>query len=173
MLQIHRVAPSSIFKAVGGLLLIAGLAACQQSPNPPSAISTVPTAPSFIQPVDQEQGITIAFEPFTGAPGNIADELSTAIGKKASIEGIKLVRRVGADATYRVNGYLSATGQPGKGTVFYVFDVVDRSGQRLKRISGTEETGGSTGDPWTGATSSVLQRIADRSVVELKAWLNQ
>ncbi|QDG76474.1 hypothetical protein FJ695_11645 [Labrenzia sp. PHM005] len=167
------IAQANLFKAAGGLLLLIGLAACQGSPQPPSAISATPTAPQFIQEIDQEQGVTFAFEPFTGAPGNIADELSSEIGAKAATQGLKLVRRVGADATYRVNGYLAATGQPGQGTIFYVFDVVDRSGRRLKRISGTEETGGSTGDPWTGASSDVLSRIAERSVVEIKAWLNQ
>lgn len=164
---------SKIFKAVGGLLVMAGLTACQGSPEPPAAISATPSAPQFIQEIDQEQGVTFAFEPFTGAPGNIADELSSEIGAKAADQGLKLVRRVGADATYRVNGYLAATGQPGQGTIFYVFDVVDRSGRRLKRISGTEETGGASGDPWQGATTGVLSRIAHRSVVEIRAWLNQ
>ncbi len=162
-----------ILKIIGGLLLAGGLAACQGANPPPAAINTTPVAPSFIQPIDEQQGTTFAFEPFTGAPGNIADELSNEIGAQAAIQGLNLVRRVGADATYRVNGYLAATGQPGKGTIFYVFDVVDRSGRRLKRISGAEETGGSTGDPWTGATSTVLTRIAERSVVEIKAWLNR
>ncbi len=168
-----RISFSILLKAMGGLLLIAGLTACQPSSQPPSAISTTPSAPAFIQDIDKEEGITFAFEPFTGAPGNIADELSKQIGTQAASQGLSLVKRVGADATYRVNGYLAATGQPGKGTIFYVFDIVDRSGRRLKRISGSEETGGSTGDPWQGASSGVLSRIAQRSVIEIKAWLNQ
>lgn len=168
-----KIAIDTILKAMGGLLLIAGLAACQSSPQPPSAISATPSAPSFIQDIDKEEGVTFAFEPFTGAPGNIADELSEQIGTQAASQGLKLVKRVGADATYRVNGYLAATGQPGKGTIFYVFDIVDRSGRRLKRISGSEETGGSTGDPWQGASSGALTRIAQRSVIEINAWLNQ
>ena len=117
--------------------------------------------------------MTFAFEPFTGAPGNIADELSEFIGSEARKQGITLVRRVGAAATYRVNGYLSATGQPSNGTVFYVFDIVDSSGRRLKRISGTEATGGASGDPWQAVSSGTLSRIANRSMVEIKAWLNR
>ncbi len=123
--------------------------------------------------VDPEEGITFAFEPFTGAPGNIADELSEMIGSEARKQGITLVRRIGAAATYRVNGYLSATGQPSNGTVFYVFDIVDSSGRRVKRISGTEDTGGASGDPWQAVSSGTLSRIANRSMVEIKAWLNR
>lgn len=155
------------------LLLGAGLAACQAAPQPPTPISTTVTAPTIAGQVDSEEGITFAFEPFTGAPGNIADELSEMIGSEARKQGITLVRRIGAAATYRVNGYLSATGQPSNGTVFYVFDIVDSSGRRVKRISGTEDTGGASGDPWQAVSSGTLSRIANRSMVEIKAWLNR
>ncbi|QFS98455.1 hypothetical protein FIV06_13590 [Labrenzia sp. THAF191b] len=155
------------------LLLGAGLAACQAAPQPPTPISTTVTAPTIAGQVDPEEGITFAFEPFTGAPGNIADELSEMIGSEARKQGITLVRRTGAAATYRVNGYLSATGQPSNGTVFYVFDIVDSSGRRVKRISGTEDTGGASGDPWQAVSSGTLSRIANRSMVEIKAWLNR
>ncbi|MHA7777029.1 hypothetical protein [Roseibium sp. M-1] len=163
----------SSLRLLAGLALVAGLAACQASPQPPSPIATTAPTPSISSQVDPEEGITFAFEPFTGAPGNIADELSELIGAEARKQGITLVRRVGASATYRVNGFLSATGQPSNGTVFYVFDIVDSSGRRLKRISGTEDTGGASGDPWQAASSGVLSRIANRSMVEIKAWLNR
>lgn len=154
-------------------VLLGALAACQSSPQPPAAITTPASQADIIRSVDAETGPTFAFEPFTGAPGNIADDLSSEIGSKAASNGLTLVRRVGADATYRVNGYLAATGQSGKGTLFYVFDIVDRSGRRLKRISGSEETGGGVGDPWQAVSASTLSRIAERSVVEIKAWLNR
>lgn len=163
----------SPLRVVAGFLLLAGLAACSASPTPPNPIASTTPLPSIAGQVDEDQGITFAFEPFTGAPGNIADTLSEYIGKEARDQGITLVRRVGASATYRVNGYLSATGQPSTGTVFYVFDIVDGSGKRVKRISGTEATGGSSGDPWRSVSSATLSRIANRSMVEIKAWLNQ
>ncbi|MTI04129.1 hypothetical protein E1180_01180 [Roseibium denhamense] len=161
---------SAVRKFVG-LVLVTGLAACQASPQPPAAVSAGVTAPSIARSQAVPGETTFAFEPFTGAPGNIADELSEQIGSEARRQGITLVRRVGASATYRVNGYLAATGEPG--TVFYVFDIVDSSGKRLKRISGTESTGGTSGDPWQSVSSSELSRIANRSMVEIKAWLNR
>ncbi|QFT30787.1 hypothetical protein FIV00_09890 [Labrenzia sp. THAF82] len=166
---------TSVFplRLIAGFLVAGLLAACQASPQPPTSITSAAPAPSLSGPSDEAQGVTFAFEPFTGAPGNIADELSEFIGAEARKQGITLVRRVGASATYRVNGYLSATGQPSTGTVFYVFDIVDGSGRRLNRISGTESTGGASGDPWQSVNSGTLSRIANRSMVEIKAWLNR
>jgi len=173
MLILSRKTPFLSCRLAASVVLAAGLAACQSAPQPPNSISTPTPVPSISGQVDPQEGVTLAFEPFTGAPGNIADELSEFIGAEARKQGITLVRRIGAAATYRVNGYLSATGQPSSGTVFYVFDIVDSSGRRLKRISGTEATGGASGDPWQSVSSGTLSRIANRSMVEIKAWLNR
>ncbi|WP_422037374.1 hypothetical protein [Roseibium sp.] len=173
MLSISSQNSYSVLRAAAALLLLGFLAACQSSPQTPSPISGPVSQPSIAGQADAETGVTFAFEPFTGAPGNIADELSEYIGREARRQNITLVRRVGAAATYRVNGYLAATGQPSNGTVFYVFDIVDANGSRLKRISGTESTGGASGDPWQSVNSSTLSRIAARSMVEIEAWLNR
>ncbi len=156
------------------LVMVLGLAACQGAPEPPVAIGGTPQPTAQHLAPDANTGqVTFAFDPFTGAPGNIADELSKNIGTRAGSEGLVLVRRIGAPATYRVKGYLSATGSPSATTVFYVFDIVDGSGQRLKRISGTETIGGTTGDPWQAVDSTTLGTIANRTVVEMRAWLNR
>lgn len=151
------------------------LSACQAIPEPPAGLG--PYIPPQTQSVASEPAspsqATFAFEPFTGAPGNLADDLSRFIGVEAQKQGLTLVRRIGATATYRVNGYLSATGEPSSATVFYVFDIVDGTGKRLKRISGSETVTGTKGDPWEAVDSPTLERIANRSVVEIAAWLNR
>ncbi|WP_299472837.1 hypothetical protein [uncultured Roseibium sp.] len=172
MLSFSSQKTLSVLRNFAGLLLLGVVAACQ-SGQPPTPVSGPVSAPSIAGQADAESGVTFAFEPFTGAPGNIADELSEYIGREARKQDITLVRRVGAAATYRVNGYLAATGQRSNGTVFYVFDIVDSNGSRLKRISGTESTGGASGDPWQAVNSSTLSRIATRSMVEIEAWLNR
>lgn len=154
-------------------ILALGLAACQNTTQPPAAIGTPQPTAQRLGPVNEDGKATFAFEPFTGAPGNIADELAKKIGNEARSQGLVLVRRIGAPATYRVNGYLAATGEPSSATVFYVFDVVDAGGRRLKRISGTETISGTSGDPWEAVGSSTLERIANRSMVEMAAWLNR
>ncbi|TYC55791.1 hypothetical protein FMN50_12250 [Rhodobacterales bacterium] len=173
MPELSRQIPVSVLRLLALLFLAGGLAACQSSPQPPSPIATAAPMPTVNGQIDQDEGVTFAFEPFTGAPGNIADTLSEYIGREAKTQDINLVRRVGAAATYRVNGYLAATGQPSSGTVFYVFDIVDSAGRRVKRISGTETTGGASGDPWQAVSAGTLARIANRSMVEISAWLNR
>ena len=162
-------------KWLAATVLIAALGACQGMPEPPRSLGNqAPAAQNLAPQNTQQQNVTtFAFEPFTGAPGNIADDLSKAIGSQARRQGLVLVRRVGATATYRINGYLSATGSPSSATVFYVFDIVDGNGSRVKRISGTEIISGASGDPWTAVDSDTLERIAARSVVEIDAWANR
>ncbi|MBC2860620.1 hypothetical protein H7H34_16355 [Stappia sp. 28M-7] len=150
------------------------LAACAGNPVPPAYVSDTRTQASATPvpsvPADQA---TFAFEPFTGAPGNIADALSRQIGAEARNQNLRLVRRVGAPATYRINGYLSASGDQSQTTLFYVFDVVDAGGNRLTRIVGQESAPGSSGDPWSGIDDEALNRAARRSIAELAAWLRR
>ncbi|PLX38456.1 MAG: hypothetical protein C0606_09645 [Hyphomicrobiales bacterium] len=128
--------------------------------------------PVTVRPSVSAADATFAFEPFVGVPGNTADELSRSIGEKAKIEGLNLVRRLDAEATYRVRGYLTAAGSDGYTTVAYVFDVFSGE-QRLYRFSGQETADGSRGDPWANVDDAVLANIATRAVLALKAWLGR
>ncbi|MCA1299282.1 hypothetical protein [Stappia indica] len=155
-------------------LLIAAflLTACAGDPVPPGLVSDN-TAPVASAPRVSPDKVTVAFEPFTGAPGNIADSLSRRIGSEAVAQNLTLVRRVGAPATYRINGYLTATGDQSSTTMFYVFDVVDANGRRVHRILGQEDAPGASGDPWAGVDDETLERAAKRAVAELKAWIRR
>lgn len=114
---------------------------------------------------------SFAFEPFTGVPGNAADDLTRRLAVVSGREGLNLVRRVGAPATFRVKGYLTAIGNPTATTISYIFDVYDASGRRLHRIAGQEPSGGTSGDPWSGITDDTLEVVAERTIAALKAWL--
>ncbi|MGX1308868.1 ABC-type transport system substrate-binding protein [Amorphus suaedae] len=114
---------------------------------------------------------TVAFEPFTGMPGNIADSLAQEIAVQAEANGIKLVQRVGAPATYRVKGFLSAVSSDNGANVVYVFDVFNASGKRLHRISGERQAGISSGDPWSGIATAQLTQIATDVIFQLDVWL--
>ena len=152
---------------------VLALGACAGEPLPPSAVGERSTpAPQLAAPVDPRQA-TFAFEPFTGAPGNIADALSQEIGAQARAQNLRLVRRVGAPASYRVNGYLSASGDQSSTTMFYVLDVVDANGNRVHRVLGQEASSGSSGDPWAGVDEDTIRRAARRSVADLAAWLRR
>ena len=168
----HSTRKTVLRAAVPALALL--LAACAGNPAPPAYVSDTRSRPAAVPvpsvPADQA---TFAFEPFTGAPGNIADALSRQIGAESRNQNLRLVRRVGAPATYRINGYLSASGDQSQTTLFYVFDIVDAGGNRLHRILGQESAPGSSGDPWSGIDDDALNRAARRSVAELVAWLRR
>ncbi len=146
------------------------LAACQSAPMPAGEVGGTKVAKQRAPAVAPDQA-TFAFEPFTGAPGNAADELANYIGGDASNQGLTLVRRAGAPASYRINGYLSAAGDQSSVTLFYVFDVIDAAGNRVHRIVGQESGAGTSGDPWSGVNSETLRRAAQRTVTSLRAWL--
>ncbi|WP_371312005.1 hypothetical protein [Pseudovibrio flavus] len=138
---------------------------------PPGELLNGSAQPQAVRPNVAPDKATFAFDRFTGAPGNVSDDLARYVATVASQKNLKLVRRVGAPATYRVKGFLSATGSQDSSVVFYVFDIVDANGNRLQRIEGQESSEGGTGDPWAHVTRDTLERIAARSVVAIEAWL--
>lgn len=147
------------------------LAGCAANPLPPSSIGDMietKSAPPTVSPAKA----TFAFEQLTGLPGNIADDLSEQLGNRAAAVNLNLVRRVGAPATYRVKGFLTAAGDQYTTTIFYVFDIIDANGNRVHRIDGQEQTGGNSGDPWASISSDALRRIATRTIASLEAWLH-
>ena len=73
-------------------------------------------------------------------------------------------------AQYQLKGYFSALND-GSGTVLvYVWDVLDRNGVRIHRISGQERGGSSSGDPWAGIDTAMLERVASSTMASLRGW---
>lgn len=166
----RRLAAMSL--AVAGLV---GLGGCGGDTSPPALLG-VGSAPQYQAPAAPPVPAalaTFAFDPFAGAPGNTVDELSRKIGAQARAEGLTVVRRVGAPATYRVKGHLSAVGDNTSSTIIYVFDVYDASGRRLHRFSGQETGAATSADPWAGVDAQSLELIARRTVLSIKAWLTR
>jgi hypothetical protein len=156
---------------VAAAIIIAGCSSgdtvSDLGPAPAQVGSAAPVGSGVVNP-----GIaSFAFEPFTGVPGNAADDLTRRLAVVSDREGLNLVRRVGAPATFRVKGYLTAIGNPTSTTISYIFDVYDASGRRLHRIAGQEPSGGTSGDPWSGITDDTLEVVAERTIAALKAWL--
>ncbi|MBB4301182.1 hypothetical protein GGD81_000197 [Rhodobium orientis] len=139
------------------------------SPPTPGALGATPPPAAAPPPVPASDA-TIAFEPFIGMPGNRADELAKRIGVEAQRQNLNLVRRLDAEATYRVRGYLTAVGSDSGATIVYVYDIFSGN-TRVHRITGQEVSEGSDGDPWNGVENDALKNIAARTVIEIKSWL--
>jgi len=116
-------------------------------------------------------GPGIAFLPITGAPQHAVTGLSRSLKNAANSNGINMVPANSGIANYRVKGYFSAL-DDGSGTLLvYVWDVLDKGGSRLHRISGQQHTNKKSANPWTAVTNDEIDRVAIDTMTRLRSWL--
>ena len=114
----------------------------------------------------------VSFLPVTGAPQSAVTSLANAMRNAAQSTQVPVVVSLQQGAKYQVKGYFSALND-GTGTILvYVWDVLDANGTRVHRISGQERGGGATGDPWSGVTDEVLNRVAQSTMASLRTWIS-
>jgi hypothetical protein len=131
--------------------------------TPPEARRSAPIDPA---------SVTFAFAPFENIPGNVGDDLTRFLVDASRSEGLDVLRRPDAPATYRVDGVASAVSDDTNSIVFYVFDIYGEDGARLHRIRGQQSSAASRGDPWAGVQSADLRIIAARVAAQIRAWLS-
>jgi hypothetical protein len=112
----------------------------------------------------------IRFMPVIGAPVNAVTPLSRQLAVEARNRGLTILSASDPGGDHVLKGYFSADNFDGKTTVYYVWDILDASGNRLNRIQGQEEFPGSGGDPWASVPADVMERIAARSLADYVAW---
>lgn len=164
-----------LLRMVLALLVGGALAGCNSTGGsrggptvaaPPEA--TMPAPP----PIPASQA-SFRFEQMLGVPTNAADTLAAALGNAARARGLTLVRRGDPTASYRVLGYLSASGDADGTQIVFVWDIFDAEGRRLTRLTGTQAAGGASGDPWAGVSSEELEAVAAHTVEMMYAWANR
>ena len=102
----------------------------------------------------------------------------TPPGGGASVAAQAVAHRVGVvpatdpAAVYTVRGYLSAVAEGPNAKLVYVWDVTDRQGTRLHRVTG-QEIGGAyrNNDPWTGVGQANINEAARKTMESLAAWV--
>jgi hypothetical protein len=98
----------------------------------------------------------------------LVTELTTA----ASNRQVDLVG-VGAEARYRVRGYLSTeTNADGETTLAFVWDVFDSTKQRAQRLSGSSPIRVAGANPWSGLDKAALAKLAADSMDEIAGFLS-
>jgi hypothetical protein len=170
---------------VGGVLALVSLAAACQVADPartkPAAVAvaagpTVPAPPEATQPAAPSvpaEIATFSFDQIKGVPTNKQDILARAIANYAQARNLHLVRRSDTTATYHVWGYLSAVGGDVGTNVTYVWDILDKDGNRVLRFTGIEIAAAADADPWDKVDGTVLDVIAARTVEDVYAWINR
>ncbi|MEM7300764.1 MAG: hypothetical protein AAF468_06735 [Pseudomonadota bacterium] len=114
----------------------------------------------------------VQFLPVTGAPASKVNQLARSISGKARSNNLGIVTS-STGAKYRIQGYFSALNAGTNTTVTFYWDVLDASGRRLYRINGFEKISGVSTDPWARVNASALDRIAQRTVNDLSAWIRR
>jgi len=114
----------------------------------------------------------IAFLPVVGPPQFAVSSLSSAIRRSANSNAITIISDGQPGASYQVKGYFSAL-DDGSGTILvYIWDILDRGGKTLHRISGEERTGARKTDPWAAIDNRLIDRVVGRTMQNLRQWIN-
>jgi hypothetical protein len=153
------------------VLLIAALAlsACTSRTIPPLTFGrgkeVARTTPNL--------NVRLAFAPVTGVPSEPIARLNAAIREEAAKRSIIVVQSGDPNTDYIVQGYLSAVGGPSGTVLVFVWDIADRNGQRVHRVSGQESSTKGAPDPWAAVDSETLHIVALRTVDAIAAWLSR
>lgn len=110
------------------------------------------------------------FDPIVGATVNVATPLTERLAARARARGITLTGSSDSSTSHVMKGYFSTISEGRQTTVLYVWDIYDPSGNRLHRINGKQNAGGS-GEGWNAVSASAMQAIADDTISQLVAWL--
>ncbi|NDW07743.1 hypothetical protein [Jiella pacifica] len=125
-----------------------------QAPQQQASLST-PREPSAVSNRTEVQ-----FLPVVGAPQREAELLARALSEESRQAGVKIRPASGPVAPLRLKGYFSAFTNGDDTVLVYVWDVLDESDQRIRRIQGQERVAGTNSDPWSQVDLETLRKVA-------------
>ncbi|MDX1731618.1 MAG: hypothetical protein R3184_10810 [Aurantimonas coralicida] len=141
-----------------------------QSSQPVAAApTTLAAAPAGPAPASVSAGKSVGevqFLPLVGAPEEKAVLLARALSESAAAKGVTIRPAAEAPSSVRLKGYFSAFNDGSSTTLVYVWDVLDASDRRVRRIQGQESVPGAAADPWAAIDLSTLAAVADRTLQE-------
>lgn len=125
--------------------------------------------PSVPAPVRGNAAV-FAFAPVEGVPVPILHTLSDALNREAVAQKLNVVAASDPSRVYLVRGFISAVADGQTTRLVYVWDVVDNANTRLHRITGQQDGGRPSGDPWTGIGNTTIDLAARQTIAELARW---
>lgn len=112
----------------------------------------------------------VQLAPLIGTPAEVAAPLSERLAQQAGARGITIGQASDPAAALVLKGYFSALSENGTTTVIYVWDVYDRAGARLHRITGQQSGPSGKQEGWASVTASTMRAIADQTIDAFAAW---
>ncbi|MCG7391884.1 hypothetical protein MHY87_03065 [Microvirga sp. ACRRW] len=116
------------------------------------------------------EGVPVAVESIDGAPAPVQTALLGELTNAASDRKVELVG-TGAQARYRVRGYLSTTTEEGETKVSYVWDVFDAQKRRAKRLESSRAVTLASGSI-SAIDKGTLAKLAQSSMDEIAEFLS-
>jgi len=123
-------------------------------------------------PAAAVQATQVAIAPVIGAPEQIATQMQTALNASMQARQVSAVTGTNDAALYTLRGYVVAARENTGTKISYIWDVTDKAGQRVNRITGEQisKTGASR-DPWSAVTPEVIKSISDKTAGSLATWI--
>lgn len=115
-------------------------------------------------------GARLYIAPIIGSTVAAVTPLSRRLSALAKANDLAIVGEADTSKTYVVKGYFSALPENGATTIVFVWDVFNPTGVRQHRIQGQESVAGIAADPWSIVTPETMEKIADRTIADFKAW---
>jgi hypothetical protein len=116
------------------------------------------------------QAETIRFLPIIGAPATVITPLARQLANAARAERVVIKASTDDSTNHILKGYLAAFRNGDGVTVSYVWDVLDKSGERLHRIQGRQDVAYAGGDLWAAVPGRTLQTIAEETLRAYGQW---
>jgi hypothetical protein len=106
--------------------------------------------------------------PVIGAPAEVVAPLSSRFDNILQNQSIPLSVSGESGADYALKGYFSNMVENNQTVILYVWDVVDKQGNRVHRLQGQEKVSGKGG--WSSIPPSVMNKIADDTMADYFRW---
>lgn len=118
----------------------------------------------------QAQTGSIRFLPIIGAPATVITPLARHLANAARAKSLVIKASTDDSSNHILKGYLAAFRNGDGVTVSYVWDVLDKAGDRLHRIQGKRDVAYAGGDLWAAVPIKTLQTIAEDTIAAYGQW---
>ena len=159
--------------AVFAGFLALGLGGCETGSNlfGSSGEQSPLAADQTLAPVDGPMA-KIAVAPLLGPPETVNKMFLSQLGGAIEKQKITVAKAPTDKSEYTLRGYVVSANEKGKTKVSYIWDLTDRTGKQVNRISGEEVVPATASkDPWSGVTPQVVDVISSKTASSIAAWL--
>ncbi len=144
------------------MIIAFGLAGCGSSNSfkIPGLSSTPNTQANKTVAQQKIQNRKIAIANVIGAPDAVNKQIIQQFTSSLASPGLTVVKTGDATADYVLRGYMVAAKERRGTKVSYIWDLNDKAGNKLKRISGENLAAKTKSrDPWSAVTPAVIKKI--------------